>query len=125
MKINFTSITHGDDSGYRKADRMVIGSKERWNGLWRKHTLDLLPPPPVPEIDFTRDEVIAVFAGEKSSSGYSIRVAAVETSNDSEILIVKIRQDKPGKIAEDVITRPYHMVSIPRRGVASVIFEDI
>ena len=79
--------------------------------------MDLLPPPPVPEIDFTRDEVIAVFAGEKSSSGYSIRVAAVETSNDSEILIVKIRQDKPGKIAEDVHNPavPYGQHS-PERG---------
>jgi len=125
MKVNLTTIARGDDSGYRKADRMVIASKEKWNRLWREHTSDLLPPPPVPEIDFSKNSVIAVFAGEKPSSGFSIQVAGVETTDDSETLVVKIKQGQPGKIAEDVITRPYHLVRIPRMEVTSVIFEEI
>lgn len=124
MKVNFSSIARGDDSGYRKAGRMVIDSKEKWSRLWREHTSDLLPPPPVPEIDFAKNDVIAVFAGEKPSSGYSVQVTSVETKDDGETLVVKIEQGQPGKIAEDVITRPYHLVRIPKMEATRVIFEE-
>lgn len=130
MKVDFTTIARGDDSGYRTANQMTIESKERWADVWRKHVSDIIPPPPIPKVDFAKEMVIAVFAGEKPTSGYSVNIVAIETQRplmkERPLLVVKIKHRQPskGEVVMDVLTQPYHIVKISKIEFSQVVFEQ-
>ncbi|MFB8788292.1 MAG: protease complex subunit PrcB family protein [Potamolinea sp.] len=130
MNIDFTTIARGTDSGYQSASQMLINNQERWVDLWQQHTSNTEPPPPVPKVDFTSYNVVAVFAGEKSSGGYSVEIVAVETRNfqtkdlPSLVIIVQYRQPNSGDFVTEAMTYPYHMIKIPKIEVKKVVFEQ-
>jgi hypothetical protein len=73
--------------------------------------------------------VVAVFAGEKPTTGYSIDIVSINTQpsqvNDSVSLIVKNRYHEPGEndITGDALTQPHHIVKIPKTDFANAVFE--
>ena len=130
MSIDFTTIAQGSDSGYQSADQMVIDNSEQWLDLWQQHTSNTEPPPPVPQVDFTRYSVVAVFAGEKTTGGYSVEILSVETS-DSETqersaiaITVQHRQPEAGNLVTEALTYPYHIIRIPRID-GNVVFKHV
>ena len=129
MNIDFTTIAQGADSGYQSASQTVIDNQERWINLWQQHTSDTEPPPPVPQVDFTSYNVVAVFAGEKSTGGYSVEMLTVETRNfqtkdlPSLVIVVEYRQPQPEDFVTEAMTSPYHMIKIPQIDVKNVVFE--
>lgn len=126
--IDFSTIARGADSGFHTASLMVIKSGDKWADVWEQHTSDTVPPPPIPQVDFTQHQVVAVFAGERNSSGYSVEILTVETRTDnlpSLVITVKYHQPQPGIFVLDVITHPYHIIKIPRIAVERVIFERV
>ena len=133
MRVNFTTISRGYSSGYRTASQLVIASNEEWVDLWQQHSsnqssLDIyngfVTPSPVPEVDFTQEQVVAVFAGEKPTGGYSIEVISVETINSILVITVKHSQPAPENNVAAVITHPYHIIKIPRMTVEKVVFKQ-
>jgi hypothetical protein len=129
MNIDFTTISRGADSGYQSASQRVIDNQEGWINLWQQHTSDTEPPPPVPQVDFTSYNVVAVFAGEKSTGGYSVEMLTVETRNfqtkdlPSLVIVVEYRQPQPEDFVTEAMTYPYHMIKIPQIDVKNVVFE--
>ena len=129
MNIDFTTIAQGADSGYQSASQTVIDNQEGWINLWQQHTSDTEPPPPVPQVDFTSYNVVAVFAGEKSTGGYSVEMLTVETRNfqtkdlPSLVIVVEYRQPQPEDFVTEAMTYPYHMIKIPQIDVKNVVFE--
>ncbi len=58
-------VSTGNRSGYKTQAFMVINSSQEWNKVWQKHVNYLTGEKPFsPEIDFTRETIIAVFLGE-------------------------------------------------------------
>ena len=130
MNIDFTTIAQGTNSGYQSASQTVIDNEEGWINLWQQHTSDTEPSPPVPKVDFTSYKVVAVFAGEKSTGGYSVEILTVETRNfqtkdlPSLVIVVEYRQPQPGGLVTEAMTYPYHMIKIPKIDVKKVVFEQ-
>jgi hypothetical protein len=119
MNIDFTTIARGSDSGYQSASQiMVIDNSAQWIDLWQQHTSNTEPPPPVPQVDFTRYSVVAVFAGEQPTGGYSVEIVSVETSSSQtqEQLAINVehRQPSAGDFVTEALTYPYHMIRIPK-----------
>ena len=130
MNIDFKTIAQGADSGYQSDSQTVIDKQERWINLWQQHTSDTEPSPSVPQVDFTSYNVVAVFAGEKSTGGYSVEMLTVETRNfqtkdlPSLVIVVEYRQPQPGDYVTEAMTYPYHMIKIPQIDVKKVVFEQ-
>ncbi len=118
MNVDFTTIARGTDSGYQSASQMVINNSERWNDLWQQHTYNTEPPPPVPQVDFTPYSVVAVFAGEQPTGGYSVEILSVETSGSQtqEQLAIRVQHRQPGAgdFVTEALTYPYHIIRIPK-----------
>jgi hypothetical protein len=130
MNIDFTTIAQGTNSGYQSASMTVIDNSEEWVDLWQQHTCNVEPPPPVPQVDFTRYSVVAVFAGEKPTGGYSVEILRVETSDSqmkqqpSIAITVQHRQPEAGDFVTEAFTYPYHMIRIPKI-VGSITFKHV
>lgn len=129
-KVNFTTIAQGAYSGYQTASQMVIDNQEDWEYIWQQHTEGTEPPPAIPQVDFTNNQVIAVFAGEKPSGGYSVGILTVKI-RDSQgenlpSLIIKIKYNRPQTedLVTDELTQPYHIIKIPQIAVGGVVFQQ-
>lgn len=118
-EIAFAVILEGDSaSDYPRPEGIVIASQADWEALQKQLELDIVLQPKLPAIDFAQTILVAVFAGEKPSGGYSIRVERI-VQTDREV-IVNVMEAKPASdqftIAQ--ITYPYQVVSLPRTSLA-------
>lgn len=131
MNIDFTTIARGTDSSYPSANQTVLDNSEHWSNCWQLHTYDIEPPPPVPPVDFSRYSVVAVFAGEKPTSGYSVEILKVETSGsqtqepEAIAISVRHRQPKAGEFVTEALTYPYHIIMIPKIDANKVVFKHV
>lgn len=129
MQINFANIDRGDSSGYPLTSQMVIDNQEQWAQVWQMHTSELIPSPSPPKIDFDCEQVIAVFAGEKRTSGYEIEIVGVETRTTGKggypLLVLKIRYSQPRVVVQDVITRPYHIIKVSKVDAIEIAVEQV
>ena len=104
-------------------DSPLIGNTERrnyvirddiaWENLWgRIHPDESQRHPPLPEVDFTRNMVIAVFQGTRAP-GYSTEVMAVVSDDPVKVFVT---ETSPGEtcIVPQVARYPHHIIETPR-----------
>ncbi len=105
-------------SGSNEKEDVLITTQEEFDTVWQQlfGQMDPSQAPPKPEMDaeyFDRSTVIAVFAGQKSSGGYSIEPLLVWEEADRIEIVVQ--ETAPRGNALTVITTPYSIFSIPNR----------
>lgn len=64
---------------------IVIGSQEKMNEYFSKHDNNC-PVASNPNIDFTKEYLVGIFAGAKPSSGYGIEITSI-VENNCEIIV--------------------------------------
>ncbi|HSC51953.1 MAG TPA: protease complex subunit PrcB family protein [Gaiellaceae bacterium] len=92
--------------------RGVYHSRAALQGL-----LDATMPgraPRVPPIDFSRDEVVVVSLGPRSSSGYSLRVVRLVERRRGLYLTLREQTPKLGDPVDPHVTYPYRALAIRR-----------
>ncbi len=112
--LSFTTIAIGSQSGIRIRTEVVIHTPSEWQILWQKHVAGLPQAPARPAVDFSRDMVIAVFAGEvPTHTRASIQTMAYQ--KDRLAVFVRIADLQPGPVLVDPGTdTPFHIVRLPR-----------
>ena len=92
----------------------MIRSESDWENLRSKVQGPTPKIIPKPNVDFSQNSLIGVFAGLKTTGGYSIKVTRV--MEDDEKLTVFVEEVSPGKscLVTQAITFPYQFVKIPR-----------
>lgn len=66
----------------------------------------------IPQIDFAKQRVVAVFLGQRNSGGHSIKVKEVNEKENKIHVMVDKMGPKPGENATMAITNPYSIVKI-------------
>ena len=106
-------------SGIRGARRLVIRDPATWSHFWSE-----LGAGVPPQVDFARDLVIAVAAGERSSGGHDIVVREVTRSGGELRITVLETTPGPGCITTTALTQPVDVVMVPAAGVTGWSFID-
>jgi hypothetical protein len=106
-----STIARGDGSGIDAPRRVVIRDEQAWRTLWKEHAG---PDAAVPPIDFATRMVAAVFAGDRPTPGYGIEVVDARRDGEGLGIVVAESRPAPGTLAAQVITTPFHIVSLPR-----------
>lgn len=113
--IDFTVVDEGDTaSDYPDRQGMSIDSLSEWRSLWEQLHRYTIPKPPPPEIDFTRYMLVAVFAGEKRSGGYSVQVQQVRETKQGLTVSAVVESPDPDQVTTAQIVYPYQIVKVPR-----------
>lgn len=79
----------------------------------------------VPLVDFTKNYVIAVFAGAVPSGGYSISVSKITETNDARSVAVVIEEPGEDCTVIEEETHPFQFVSVPFSDVEALSHTDI
>ncbi len=82
--------------------------------------LDLALPPDLAEklrtLDYRRSFALFVFQGLKGIGGYQVTVQQVELQGSQVTVRVEFIEPKPGTRARQVVTSPYHLIAIEKKG---------
>ncbi len=113
VTLPFEEIAHGERSEITVRKSYLVTSASELTALWRLIDTEGQPP----TIDFTKESVVAVFAGKKSTAGYDIKVTQV---TDSVSRMVTITLTNPGGscLLAQTETAPYHIVRVPLTALA-------
>ncbi|MBY0551960.1 MAG: protease complex subunit PrcB family protein [Candidatus Obscuribacterales bacterium] len=111
--IPMVTVESGWNSGITTAAREVISDDARWQKVYKKHS-NVRPQPPAPDVDFRKEMIVAVFMGQRSSGGYSIRVTRVERRDGATYVYYTNYNPPPGSFTTAAMSAPYHLVKVPR-----------
>lgn len=115
VKVPFTVLVEGSTALNVSARKnYVVRGQEEFENLWRMVYGDGAPA--LPKVDFTKQDVIAVFAGEKGSGGHRIAVSAVNDYGDARSVSVTLTSPGAGCVNTQAITSPYQIVTVPASG---------
>jgi hypothetical protein len=108
------------NSSIQEQRRLIIRGEQEWRDFWYDLNLGSAP-----EVDFTRDMVIAVSAGSRSSTGYSVLVNDVRL-DESGTLRIEVLETTPGRncVTGQQMTQPVDVVVVPRTEMRTWSFTD-
>jgi len=118
VAVPFTTIAQGSRSKIIKRINYAVMSSDELVKIWKM--IDATSTPP--EIDFNKDAVIAVFAGQKLSGGHSIKVSKIEDT-DKRIVSVTLFQPGDDCVVGQSLTAPYELAIVPTTSL-QFIHED-
>jgi hypothetical protein len=107
-------------SGVDRVEQVVARDTQQWQALWQRHA----PGRQAPNVDFTKQMVVAVFLGSRPSGGYRVEITGVRTEGNTLVVQWSEARPAPGQVAAQVMTSPAHIVTVPRHA-GEVRFEKV
>ncbi len=110
--------------GFDQQEFVLVTNTDRLVNLWNRAYGSQLQVPSVPDVDFERETVLAVYVGQKPTGGYSVSVRSV--SIDGGDLYVDLVQNRPqaGSMTTQALTSPWLMVRVLRGGFGVAWIRD-
>ncbi|MBW3538116.1 protease complex subunit PrcB family protein [Candidatus Parcubacteria bacterium] len=110
----FTTLVSGDSRGPGDKRSVLIKEPAQWRRFWGEVHAHITPPPPLVEVDFKQNMVVAAVMGQKPTAGHSIKVIGITETADK--LLVTVRETSPGAgcVTAQALTNPYHLVKTKR-----------
>ena len=112
----FETIDIGDQSGVggERPQVFKLDTQAGWEELWSRHQANVSPAPGVPDVDFSREMVIAAVDQTEPSGGYRFEITGIEEVEGR--LVVRVSKTIPGPdcIVTAVITQPFHLVRMAK-----------
>lgn len=106
-----TTVARGDVSNIMEPQQAVVRTLPEWQQLWKSHSYGEVERPAV---DFAKRMVVGVFLGARNTGGYSVEITAAEIVDGSLVVRYTERMPGPGMVTAQVITAPFHLVSVDR-----------
>lgn len=100
-------------TGLLAPERLVVRDSATWAALWQRIARPVLPPMPVPPVDFGRD-VLVVAATGQVSEGWDVSVPMVTAYPDSLVAVVHVRSGRWPVCQADGGLAPVAVIRVPR-----------
>jgi hypothetical protein len=112
--IPFNTLAKGVHSAITTPRQVAVRTDADWRQLWSEHVAGLVPPPPLPHVNFRTHMVIAVFRGN-TEGGFPIEITEINERASELIVFFKMLSPPPGFSADvGVVRQPYHIVRVER-----------
>ncbi|MEK7540021.1 MAG: protease complex subunit PrcB family protein [Patescibacteria group bacterium] len=129
-EMDFTTLEQSTGSYTEAAPQLfLVQSQVQLDQLWDMYVSgNILNPSPAPQIDFNGNFILAAFAGQKSTGGYSFEITGINTndaqSGTSDVAVyATLQSPAPGTTVTQALTSPFHVVQVKRQ--AGFQFEDV
>jgi len=108
----FMVLEQGSRSGVSIQQFGTIRDKASLRALWQQHGKGASPPQAMPEVDFSKEMVVAAFAGQKSTGGYQLNLTGLNRRGGQLSISFSLTQPGPDCIVTQALTQPYVIVKI-------------
>ncbi len=108
----FETVEIGHQTGVdvEEPDVFAMRTQAQWEEFWSRHKSGVRQAPQPPQVDFSKDMVIAVVDNPEPSAGYGIEVKGIVP--DIDVLLVLTKKAMPNSecVVATVIAQPFHIV---------------
>lgn len=112
--VAFTTVSLGPQSGIHAPTALVVRTTSEWQALWRRHASGAPQARTVPPVvDFSRDMVVAAFAGEVTNGSRFGILKVIPEANRLVVLVRLMGPPGPERGDETPVT-PFHIIRLPR-----------
>lgn len=109
----FLVLEQGVHSGIATERLDTIRDKAALRSLWQEHQTGAPPTSPMPEVDFSKEMVVAAFAGQKNTGGYQLNLTGLDRRGGHIDISLSLTQPGPDCLVAQALTQPYVIVRIP------------
>ncbi len=106
-QIDFRRVLSGERSNVISYETRIIDNELDFIKLWDDHTGSKTNPLFVPKVDFTLKNVVAIFMGERPTTGFSTQITGINETKDSIKISVKEYKPIAGQQVKAEITQPF------------------
>ena len=106
-------LAKGLHSGVKRQEYYDLHKASDFAVWWHRAYATRSYKPTLPDVDFSKDMVIAVFMGEKTHGGYSIAVTNVQVAADNYDVEITVTVPGPGCRTTQALTQPFEFVAVP------------
>lgn len=105
---------------------VVVRDISSWDTLWREHTAGILPPPPLPGVNFARNMVIGVFLGTHFNACHDVEVISITQHSNPGRITVDFRETAllPGPNCPSGNSNPATLVVVPYSSLPVEFFQS-
>ncbi len=109
MPVSMDTLAVGTQSQITTPTNYLITSKAQLEQLWAMTDAS----GQVPSVDFSTHAVLAVFAGQEPTAGYSIAISSIRDSSTTRVVTITLTKPGGSCVVGQVVTAPYEIVSVP------------
>jgi hypothetical protein len=106
------TIARGAHSQVQKTERAVARTQDEWAALWKRHAGVSPQAAEVPKVDWSKETVLAVFMGERSTGGYAVQIVGARELEGKLVAEVEYVLPKPGGFVTQAFTSPFHIAAV-------------
>lgn len=110
--------------GFEDPAFRLVESEDELLQLWNQAWGSRLELPPVPDVDFQRETILAVFQGEQPTGGFGIEVSDVVVEGNDVFIDMQFVEPAPDAIVTQQLTSPWVMLRVLRGGVEVAWFRN-
>jgi hypothetical protein len=102
---SWSGLYGGDEEG-----TLTVSDARAWAGLWGR-----LSRQPVPDLDFSRQQVVGVFLGPQASGGFSVEISPELSVLPTAVVVrYRVREPAPDRTPPEGATAPFALRAIER-----------
>jgi hypothetical protein len=116
-----TRIHSATTSGFTGPEQLVLRDQAAWQAAWARLHEGMVAPA-LPTVDFTREMVVLLALGERSSGGHQVRFDGITASGADATVRYTITEPGAGCMTTQAMTAPVDIVRVPR-ATGTVRFE--
>jgi hypothetical protein len=120
--ISFTELLSGNHSNIRTEKSLVIKEPSSFQEILNSINKTREPNIKIPEINFKKEMLLALFMGERNTGGHSIRIDSI-SSNEKEVFVY-VKELTPQGMATMVITHPFYLAKIKKTD-KQIVFKEL
>ena len=111
-ELAFRLLDRGDYAAIEEAGCLVVRSQAEFADLWNRIHENVSAEPPLPDVDFSRQLVLAAFQGQQPSGGHSIAIDRVVDHGDRLTVLAAKTVPAADAMVTMALTSPYHLVAV-------------
>ncbi len=104
--------TLSGDSSIKEARNVTVTTVVQWEALWAEHAAGRADA--LPGVDFETEMVVAVFLGEKPTSGWSLSLDVAAVPGRPGFAVATYGAAPPVGIAAQMVSSPFLMRKVPK-----------
>jgi hypothetical protein len=103
----------GGFGAVRTPRQVVLRDAKAFEALW-KELYAHGEPPPLPKIDFSRENIVGIWWGQKSTGGYHVEIGLVEIKRCAAVVHVVLWSPPKGAVLSQAFTTPFALKAVQK-----------
>ncbi|GMV38223.1 MAG: hypothetical protein AMXMBFR61_27310 [Fimbriimonadales bacterium] len=108
-------LASGTHSAITQRELHVVGSDTEWMALWQRHQANVFGgEESPPNVDFSKQRVVAAFAGNFPTGGYSLQLLPTEVVGGEMLVRFRLVRPPADALLTQAFTQPFAVATLPR-----------